>query len=66
VLHARANVPLLPCHPRDLLNIAIDRATYLSEPRVITRQGLEWAWKNYFVSIGTAAPNSVGANVTEG
>jgi hypothetical protein len=66
VLHARANVPLLPCHPRDLLNIAIDRATYLSEPRVITREGLEWAWKNYFVSIGTAGPSSVGANLTEG
>lgn len=66
VLHARARVPLLPCHPRDLLNIAIDRATYLSEPRVITCEGIEWAWKNYFVSIGTAVPSSVGANVTEG
>jgi len=65
-LHARANVPLLPCHPRDLLNIAIDRATYLSEPRVISREGLEWAWKNYFVSIRTAGASSVGANVIEG
>ena len=28
-LHARRDVPLLPCHPRDLIGIALDKAAYL-------------------------------------
>jgi predicted ATPase with chaperone activity len=66
VMHAQANVALLPCHPRDLLNIVVDRSAYLGEPRAITRQSIEWAWKSYFVAITAAGTNVVGANVKEG
>jgi hypothetical protein len=50
-LHGARGVPLLPCHPRDLLNIAIDQASYLGDERRVTRERLAWAWQNYFVSI---------------
>jgi predicted ATPase with chaperone activity len=49
-LHARHRVRLLPCHPRDLLSIAVDRVEYLGEPRRLTPEHLDWAWRNYFVS----------------
>jgi hypothetical protein len=50
-LHERESVGLLPCHPRDLLGIAVDRVTYLGEPRRVTTNELRWAWRNYFVSL---------------
>jgi hypothetical protein len=48
-LHARRGVPLLPCHPRDLLGMAVDRLTYGGAESTITTQTLLWAWDNYFV-----------------
>jgi hypothetical protein len=60
-LHARHRVRLLPCHPRDLLGIALDRAEYLGEPRRLTPEHLEWAWRNYFVSYEEPAPVIGGA-----
>jgi hypothetical protein len=50
VLHRRHDVPLLPCHPRDLLGLCVDRTTYAGEPRVVTKAVLDWAWQNYFAS----------------
>lgn len=50
VLHRNSGVPLLPCHPRDLLGLAVDRATYTSQPRQVTREDLDWAWDTYFVA----------------
>jgi hypothetical protein len=50
-LHGARGVPLLPCHPRDLLNIAVDQASYLGDERRVTKERLAWAWQNYFVSI---------------
>ncbi len=50
-LHASNNVPFLPCHPRDLLGIAVDRAKYLQEPKRLSAESLRWAWKNYFVAL---------------
>lgn len=47
-LHRRQRVPLLPCHPRDLLGMALDRATYLGRSRLDT-EALRWAWGNYFL-----------------
>jgi hypothetical protein len=47
-LHRRRRVPLLPCHPRDLLGMAIDRTTYLGRNRLDT-DSLRWAWDNYFL-----------------
>jgi hypothetical protein len=47
-LHRRRHVPLLPCHPRDLLGMALDRVTYLGRSRVDT-DALRWAWDCYFL-----------------
>jgi predicted ATPase with chaperone activity len=58
-LHERESVPLLPCHPRDLLGIAVDLTVYLGQPRRLTKQQLRWAWRNYFVSFKDA--DSAGA-----
>lgn len=50
-LHASNKVPLLPCHPRDLLGMALDYAAYAGEPYQINEEHLRWAWQNYFVSV---------------
>jgi hypothetical protein len=50
-LHAVHRVPLLPCHPRDLLGMAVDHAVYSGESRRITTNHMRWAWDNYFVSV---------------
>ena len=47
-LHRRRHVPLLPCHPRDLLGIALDRTAYLGRGHLDT-ETLRWAWDNYFL-----------------
>lgn len=47
-LHRRRHVPLLPCHPRDLVGIAMDRTAYLGRNRIDT-ETLRWAWDNYFL-----------------
>jgi hypothetical protein len=62
-LHARESVPLLPCHPRDLLGIALDDARYCGEPHSITPERLERAWRSYFVSLdsGSSVDSSYGA-----
>lgn len=51
-LHAKHGVPLLPCHPRDLIGIALDRAAFLGEQAGLSRDSLRWAWENYFVRLG--------------
>lgn len=50
-LHAKKDVPLLPCHPRDLLGMAVDRAIYEENSRDVGIDHLHWAWDNYFVSV---------------
>ena len=50
-LHTQHGVPLLPCHPRDLLGMAVDYAAYSDEPRRITKSHMQWAWDNYFVKV---------------
>jgi hypothetical protein len=54
-LHARRNMPLLPCHPRDLISIALDKAAYIGAPNDLTAELLTWAWDTYFVSMDNAA-----------
>jgi predicted ATPase with chaperone activity len=51
-LHARHKVDLLPCHPRDLIGMAIDHAIYIDNKRYVDIDKLRWAWRNYFVSLG--------------
>jgi predicted ATPase with chaperone activity len=48
-LHKVDEVPLLPCHPRDLLSIAADWSAYEGHPGNVNREAMTWAWKNYFV-----------------
>jgi predicted ATPase with chaperone activity len=55
-LHARHEVPLLPCHPRDLLGLALDYARYRGADGV-DETALLWAWSNYFVAPAIAAGN---------
>ncbi|MDH5275071.1 MAG: AAA family ATPase [Gammaproteobacteria bacterium] len=59
-LHQRHGTPLAPCHPRDLLSIAVDHSAYQGQPRHVTREHMDWAWKNYFVSLrpGEHAPRA--------
>jgi predicted ATPase with chaperone activity len=52
-LHLPTQTPLLPCHPRDLLGMALDRQRYLGHDKTagISAETLNWAWRNYFVSL---------------
>jgi hypothetical protein len=47
-LHATRRIPLLPCHPRDLIGMALDRVAYLGGGDV-DAESLRWAWDNYFL-----------------
>jgi hypothetical protein len=49
-LYASTGTALLPCHPRDLIGMALDRAIYLDAWVGLTAEALQWAWDNYFVS----------------
>jgi predicted ATPase with chaperone activity len=50
-LHGKRGVSLLPCHPRDLISMAIDHAVYTEKRRYIDIEQMRWAWRNYFVSL---------------
>ena len=54
-LHGRNHVPLLPCHPRDLIGMAVDHALYVHDERFIDGDTMRWAWNNYFVSLRDAS-----------
>ncbi len=51
-LHRPGEIPLLPCHPRDLIDMALDHVAYLGHGDELRYDALEWAWKNYFVAAG--------------
>ncbi|WP_111412471.1 AAA family ATPase [Billgrantia lactosivorans] len=46
-LHARHDVPLLACHPRDILSLAQDQLDYQGR-QAPDREVLRWAWQTYF------------------
>jgi predicted ATPase with chaperone activity len=50
-LHGKHNTPLLPCHPRDLIGMAVDHSLYVDNERYIDCEKMVWAWNNYFVSL---------------
>jgi len=50
-LHTKKQVALLPCHPRDLLGMAVDHAIYEGNSRNVSVDHVRWAWDNYFVSV---------------
>ena len=41
--------PMLPCHPRDLIGLALDLARYYGRGNVISASELDAAWQSYFV-----------------
>jgi hypothetical protein len=41
--------PMLPCHPRDLIGLALDLARYHGKGNVISARELDAAWRSYFV-----------------
>lgn len=49
-LYAKERRTLLPCHPRDLLNLAMDYSRYQGETG-ISEEALRWAWNSYFVHL---------------
>lgn len=56
-LHRNDGVPLLPCHPRDLLSIAAERSAYEGHNGSVDRDTMRWAWNNYFVLARSAENN---------
>jgi predicted ATPase with chaperone activity len=42
--------PLAPCHPRDLVDLAVSFARYRGDRRLLSEDSLAWAWDNYFVN----------------
>ena len=55
-LHTDNQVPLLPCHPRDLLSIAADLAMYEGHARIVNKTNIRKAWSSYFVIANTDGP----------
>ncbi|MEA3274169.1 MAG: AAA family ATPase [Pseudomonadota bacterium] len=49
-LHAKRRVPLLACHPRDLIGLAMDHSRYIGAD-AMDQEALLWAWRNYFVEV---------------
>ncbi|PXX97373.1 AAA family ATPase [Halomonas sp. LBP4] len=56
-LHARHGVPLLACHPRDLLSLAGDQLAYRGGGAP-DRETLSWAWQTYFGDFSDASDGS--------
>lgn len=57
-LHSKNNIDLLPCHPRDLIGMALDHALYSDNNRRIEASHMQWAWTNYFVSLNDDSPTA--------
>ena len=49
-LYAQDGIAMLPCHPRDLIGMAINRKTFLGEAVELDEESIDWAWANYFVT----------------
>lgn len=49
-LYTKQHIPLLPCHPRDLLQLAMDFRRYRGGGP-IDYEALRWAWQNYFLEV---------------
>ena len=56
-LHAKTGTPLLACHPRDLLGLAMDYARYTGT--AVDEAALQWAWDSYFVTVSDQAAASM-------
>lgn len=50
-LHGKTTIPMLPCHPRDLLGMALDRIAYMGAG-ALDEKAVRWAWESYFLHKG--------------
>ena len=50
-LHGKTGIPMLPCHPRDLLGMALDRIAYAG-CGALDEDAVRWAWNSYFLHKG--------------
>ena len=50
-LYEAEGMPLVPCHPRDLLGMAMDRQRYTGRSGPLAPDDLLWAWRAYFVQL---------------
>jgi len=48
--HDKDGKPLLACYPRDIVGQIRDFAVYRNEVPELSRDALDWAWRNYFAS----------------
>jgi predicted ATPase with chaperone activity len=48
-LYPASGRPLLACHPRDLICMALDKAAYDERGSRFEVEDLRWAWNNYFL-----------------
>jgi hypothetical protein len=51
--YEREDRPLRGCEPRDLILRCADMCEYERRPRIVTRELIALAWKNYFASVPT-------------
>ena len=51
-LHVKYKVPMLPCHPRDILSLALDYARYQDINDGLNEELINKAWNNYFIKEG--------------
>jgi len=49
--YKRLEVKLNACHPRDIIDHIVDDAHYYTHPPQLSREGIDIAWKNYFVDM---------------
>jgi predicted ATPase with chaperone activity len=49
--YKRLAIKLNACHPRDIIDHIIDDAHYYDHPPQLTKEGVDAAWKNYFVDM---------------
>jgi hypothetical protein len=50
-LHGKTGIPMLPCHPRDLLGMALDHIAYAGCGS-LDEAAVRWAWDSYFLHKG--------------
>jgi hypothetical protein len=49
-MHVPTGTPLMPCHPRDLIDMALDHSAYVGGTDELGTDSLRWAWQNYFLN----------------
>jgi hypothetical protein len=51
VSYQRNNRVLLPCHPRDLISLALDMAAFQNKKGHLTIHNIKLAWQTYFIDL---------------